>query len=58
MFSHILAPLDGSPLAVCVLPHVVAVARPPAHGYLTARARTGAMIWLGMSTHSTGKCRN
>jgi nucleotide-binding universal stress UspA family protein len=27
MFSHILAPLDGSPLAVCVLPHVVAVAR-------------------------------
>jgi nucleotide-binding universal stress UspA family protein len=27
MFSHILAPLDGSPLAACVLPHVVSVAR-------------------------------
>jgi len=27
MFSHILAPLDGSPLAACVLPHVVAMAR-------------------------------
>jgi nucleotide-binding universal stress UspA family protein len=27
MFGHILIPLDGSPLAECVLPHVVAVAR-------------------------------
>ena len=27
MFDHILVPLDGSPLAECVLPHVVAVAR-------------------------------
>jgi nucleotide-binding universal stress UspA family protein len=27
MFSHILTPLDGSPLATCVLPHVVAIAR-------------------------------
>lgn len=27
MFTHILAPLDGSALAECVLPHVVAVAR-------------------------------
>jgi len=27
MFEHILVPLDGSPLAECVLPHVVAVAR-------------------------------
>ena len=27
MFDHILAPLDGSSLAECVLPHVVAVAR-------------------------------
>jgi len=28
MFKSILVPLDGSPLAECVLPHVVAVARP------------------------------
>jgi len=28
MFSRILVPLDGSPLAECVLPHVVAMARP------------------------------
>ena len=27
MFSHILTPLDGSPLAACVFPHVVAIAR-------------------------------
>lgn len=27
MISHILVPLDGSPLAECVLPHAVAVAR-------------------------------
>ena len=27
MFSHILTPLDGSPLAACVFPHVVALAR-------------------------------
>jgi nucleotide-binding universal stress UspA family protein len=27
MFEHILVPLDGSPLAECVLPHVVAIAR-------------------------------
>lgn len=27
MFSHILLPLDGSPLAECVLPHAVALAR-------------------------------
>jgi len=27
MFDHILVPLDGSPLAECVLPHVVAIAR-------------------------------
>ena len=27
MFSHILTPLDGSPLACCILPHVVAMAR-------------------------------
>lgn len=27
MFSHILVPLDGSPLAECVLPHAVALAR-------------------------------
>lgn len=26
MFEHILVPLDGSPLAECVLPHVVAIA--------------------------------
>jgi nucleotide-binding universal stress UspA family protein len=30
MFEHILVPLDGSSLAECVLPHVVAIAR--AHG--------------------------
>jgi nucleotide-binding universal stress UspA family protein len=28
MFDHILVPLDGSKLAECVLPHVVAIARP------------------------------
>ena len=28
MFAKILVPLDGSPLAECVLPHVVAMARP------------------------------
>ncbi|TET84391.1 MAG: universal stress protein, partial [Anaerolineales bacterium] len=27
MFSHILVPLDGSPLAECVLPHTVAISR-------------------------------
>ena len=27
MFSHILVPLDGSPLAECVLPHTVAIAQ-------------------------------
>lgn len=27
MFSHILVPLDGSPLAECVLPHTVAIAK-------------------------------
>jgi len=27
MFSHILIPLDGSPLAACVFPHIVAIAR-------------------------------
>ena len=27
MFEHILVPLDGSPLAECVLPHTVALAR-------------------------------
>jgi len=27
MFDHILVPLDGSPLAECVLPHTVAIAR-------------------------------
>jgi nucleotide-binding universal stress UspA family protein len=27
MFKHILAPLDGSPLAECVLPHIIAIAR-------------------------------
>ena len=27
MFDHILVPLDGSPLAECVLPHAVAIAR-------------------------------
>ncbi|MBU0703591.1 MAG: universal stress protein, partial [Chloroflexi bacterium] len=27
MFDHILVPLDGSSLAECVLPHVVAIAR-------------------------------
>ena len=27
MLSHILTPLDGSPLAACVFPHVVAIAR-------------------------------
>ncbi len=27
MFDHILVPLDGSPLAECVLPHTIAVAR-------------------------------
>lgn len=27
MFRHILAPLDGSPLAACVFPHIVTVAR-------------------------------
>jgi len=28
MFDTILVPLDGSQLADCVLPHVVAIARP------------------------------
>ncbi len=28
MFNHILVPMDGSSLAECVLPHVVAMARP------------------------------
>ncbi len=27
MFKHILVPLDGSSLAECVLPHVVAIAK-------------------------------
>lgn len=27
MFDHILVPLDGSPLAECVLPHAIAIAR-------------------------------
>jgi len=27
MSNHILVPLDGSPLAECVLPHAVAIAR-------------------------------
>ncbi len=27
MFTHILAPLDGSTLAECVLPHIIAIAR-------------------------------
>lgn len=27
MFDHVLVPLDGSPLAECVLPHTVAVAQ-------------------------------
>jgi len=28
MVKHILVPMDGSPLAECVLPHVIAIARP------------------------------
>lgn len=27
MFNHVLVPLDGSPLAECVLPHVIAIAK-------------------------------
>ena len=27
VFTHMLVPLDGSPLAECVLPHVLALAR-------------------------------
>ena len=51
MFSHILTPLDGSPLAACVLPHVVAMAR-----------ATGARITLlrvleRPGTGSGGRCQ-
>ena len=36
MFKSILVPLDGSPLAECVLPHVVAMALP-----------LGFLLWKG-----------
>ena len=58
MFSHILTPLDGSPQAACVLPHVVALARATGARITLLRVleRSGT-VWQE-SIHSIGRCGN